>query len=348
MAIYYNTSASERWDDVRQRLIAEYYDIVSSPNVFEKDLRFHVCDLNVDVDDFSVKIGEKRHLFHHGGPSAEKLCSAVSEGQQVSLIFDFLGSENGPAFTLRNAQGELLAVVEQKGEESLLLPSSLCDEVLSIGLRHLDFISENLSEILSSTIDTFYKNLGYSRSDELVMKFSDYLVSDESDLDPEVLANVLQLIPDDELGRIKERTLESVRDFYRELYEQGEIGSKAEVESGIAYAKNRLDGYFAKESLFFSRLSLEVSSLGKFKGEVQSDDIARVAVWAEKNPECAPYLGKKLEDWVSSESAAYELKHEIVNRKREQLGAKFPKEPLKPRFTDGVRSLAAKRFQPKL
>ena len=348
MAIVNNVSAASQWDDLRRRLIADYASLASSISAPEPYIR--LCDLNVESDDFSIRIGGKRHLFHHGGPFGEKLSAAVHEGKKPGLMFKFFW-DRGPDLYIVGGElpySDTLALIADKGPEEMLLPKVLEDEVLSIAFKNFDKVYPVVNEVFLRELKAIYDSIGITRSDELIMKLSDHLVSDDVSLDPVQLYNVLQLIPDDELQRVKAETLKSVKEFYGDMFRNGELSSKAEVEAGVAYASQRLDEYFSAENRLFAKLSFRVANIGTFNGEVQTDDIARVAVWAEMDPAYAPFLGKKLERWVASESVAYGLKQEIVNRKREELGGKISKRPVKPKFSDDIKALAAKRFGVKI
>ena len=201
-----------------------------------------------------------------------------------------------------------------------------------------------MESALEDRLEELYDRMGIPRSDELVMKLSEYLISDDSPLNADQLYNVLQLLPEENIRKIKEETLHSVKDFYYTLFENGEIDSVYAVESCVAHARKRLDDYLSTENLLFGKLSNQVSNFGVMKGEVQTDDIARVAVWAEKDPAFAPYLGKRLEKWVVSEAKGYGLKAEIVNKKRQLLGGRITTEPFRVPMNDRVKQSAAKRF----
>lgn len=341
MAISCNTSSLAQWEDFKMRIVADYAGMSSM--VFDEVLEFPLCDLKVEVDDFSIRIGDKRHLFEQGGPGADVLCSAVSCGEQPVLTF-FYDPEYPPQIMIKNQEGSLLAIANLCSDDAFGLPRILNDEVCSIVMKMRDSIMVELESALEDRLEELYDKMGISRSDELVMKLSEYLISDDSPLNADQLYNVLQLLPEENIRKIKEETLHSVKDFYYTLFENGEMDSVYAVESCVAHARKRLDDYLSTENLLFGKLSNQVSNFGVMKGEVQTDDIARVAVWAEKDPAFAPYLGKRLEKWVVSEAKGYGLKAEIVNKKRQLLGGRITTEPFRVPMNERVKQSAAKRF----
>lgn len=309
MAVKVNRiTAQERWEDAKLRLLSQFSD----KRVPErKDLRFYFGKLDVEADEFSVCINGKRHLFFHGGAGAEVLCKAVREGADAHLAFTHtFGGE--PVLSIIDKKTKTtLAVVGKDSEPELQLPSELEDNLLDIGARRLPELYPMYNKFFQEAVDEVYRTAEMGRTDELSSSLAFQIVSEEKMVEPEAMCNYLLFLDADTVERVKKDAELCIRDYYPS---ESEDGDRALLASDL----ERLEKCFSPDYLLEGWLSLQVSQIGDYRGEVQTDDIARVASWALRDPEYRSY-GDKIREWADAEAGCYNLKSDIVAKKQEKM-----------------------------
>ena len=309
MAIKVNrTTAFERWEDAKFRLLAQFSD---KRIPFREDFHIRFCDLNVEVDDFSICLDGKRHLFHSGGPGADKLCDAVKNGAKPCLVYTHVFNKEPELSIVDKRDMHLLSVVGRDSEAELQLPRVLEDILLDYAVRDLPKLYRGYNVHFNNAMQSIFDKQGVLREDIVSLSIATNLVMEKDMIEPEGICNNLLFFDSEEINTIKS----NVETCIKELFETDGSSLNPSVQD-LVFSK--FEKCFSSEYLFEGWLSLQVAQLGEFRGEVQTDDIARVASWALRDPEYRSY-GDKIREWADAEAGRYNLKSGIVAKKQEKM-----------------------------
>lgn len=335
------------WEEARFRLKADYSILL----VNEEKPDVLVGSLPVSADGMGMCVGQGKCLCLDMDSFGERLYNAILEGG-LSSVSVFVGyGEKDPYVYLAAAgrEGECLGRVGGPGSEALsediILPESISDSVLG-------FVRKSFGDVLYDTekksrdfLLDFYRTIGKDWKTDITNSLALHLIdSDGAVLPSEDIFRHLYLLDNAQREEVRRDVTALVRQFYSELYEGGELESRHDVGFLISDAENRLESYFSNDSRLLGRLGFRLDSIAMLNQEVQTDDVARVALLAAKDPNYAHLLGKPLEKWVTGQCRKYGLKSPVVRAKLEQHGMDLGQQYVKPT----VSSESIARFKKKL
>lgn len=364
MAVDKKVMNTVSWDDFRLRLIADYAELNNSfptPSV-----KLQMGRLDVSLDGSSLTIDGKSIPLPEGkdwtSMTAGKLISALKEGAEPCVFYEDDHSRT-PYIVIRESDhpySSCLAVVTDVNSNGFgyepfdsfppmfyLLDAAHSEAIVKDVLSKGSLIRAEYERQYSDAIDSIYRNVvKMERKDELVMRLSGHFILEDFPINPESAYQTTVFLSD-ELDSIKLDTFNEIRSFYQDMYENGALQTKEDVDVQMAFVASSLEETFSFENLLIGRLSYQVSNFGLMNGEVHDIDIARVAVWAEKDKRYAPFLDK-LDRWVDSQSKYYELDPEAVNSLRVKLGGSPSLDNRRPAISDSVKAVARERFRLKV
>ena len=309
-------TAHDKWEDAVFKLFARHFSFKLS-----KDLEFDLGKLDVEVDDYSLRIGNKRHLFFDGDYTADKLCDAVKNGVKPHLILKMNEGCADGILSIRAGKdnwSERLAVVgTSTNNPEEYLPADLDDYLLEKTAARLPSFYPKFDAAAQENIRQIYEDffhLGFSRRDEIITKLSEHLLDDEKPLEPASFMNTFMYMSGEEIQDVLEDVRKEVEKSIDEDI-RNEFLSPEDKPELLRKSNERLDSYLEPEYFFRGAMSLQLQNIGENKGEVQTDDIARVAAWSLNEPTLRFGRGDLLRSWVMESCKEYNLDYEIVNKK---------------------------------
>lgn len=340
MAILVNRNTpKDRWDDACLRLLAQYCD---SSIENRKDFHFSMGRLNVVVDDVSFFINGKRHMFFNEGQHGEVLCKGVRSGAVPHLVYShpFNGEPSLAIYDMKGGAGKKLAVIGQDSPAGMQLPREMEDYLFNLASSKIIELYPKYLDAFNDNIDKIYGMLGVVREDALASRIGEQLVFENREEKPVFVCNWLLMLDEEKLKTLKESVKDYMREHYDSMVQKGEMTGQ-EADSKHQENLGRLERYFSPDFLLEGWLSLQVSHIGMLRGEVQTDDIARVASWAMRDPEYKAYR-ERIDKWAEREAKTYNLKPEIVSKKQENLLG--PKQQGKPEPLKSVKKSLSVRL----
>ena len=343
-------------------LVADFNCFDSSFPGVKDDIIIPLCRMKVSTDeDMNLCINDARLPVLDAGLAGRMLWFGAMHGdvylaftkfKDEPLYFSLLSSVNPeeiPAvyatFDGRSYDERMAQVGDRPGVGGTVLPDVLSDEVAKVALMYKDKVYQEFNGICQDGMKEFYRELGYNRLDELVNNLSFHVITDPESVEKSDLYNLILFFSDKEVNECKERTIASVTEFYQMLFEEGEFRSKDVAESEISFARDLIERSFSREKLLLGKLDFQLENLGLSHGEIRAEDIARVAVWAERAAEYKPYHGAVLENWVKSACMYSGVRRDSVVEAREMLGGKVTTEQTRTRVKPAIVQKAVKQFK---
>ena len=343
------------WDDAKFLLKADYHQLLTG--FYGKDVVFDFARLSVDSDDLGIRMNGVSHYWGDIGQKSQRLAEAVADGADPYVRFKFDGRKASLFIVDKAREDEPCIGVYRTADlkygyldslpEEYLLTNEQGQVLIKSVYDHYAEILEFMTSACRKGMEDIYNDAGLSMLEDLAMIFSLDLIEEDTLLPAESVYQNLCLCNVEESAQLKDKILSNVSDFYKEMVDTGELESVDVAMSNIVLAKQKLDTYFSDEYYLLGMLSFRVSNIGSASGEVQTDDIARVSVLAEKDPLFTGLVGTKLDKWCNDESASYDLKPGVTEQKRLRLGAHFnqKKEMVS---TPSIRQKAKERFGRKM
>ena len=338
------------WADTCWELQADYGTAVG----FCKQVRIPVCQLNLSVDDFSLCVNGKHFPFEEMGNLGLMLCNGALNGVSPWLFLE-MSTVHAPRLVVDAKPGEFepLAFVNAPSgtpgygkavyDENLLLPDNLNAFLIERFRSQCQIVLGDLEEIIRQNMNDVYAGFKRTHEDDLVRLLTVFCIESEDFSNAGMFYQNALLLPDELYAYVRKETESSLSDFYREMYEKGEYSSVEQMQADLAFSEKKLDAFLSKESMLIGKLDFRALTISDLNQEVQTDDLAKIAVFAAKDPSYAPYLDK-IEEWVKRSCSELNLNPDIVNMKRVRLGGKVVSEPPRPKTPEGVKAKARGRF----
>ena len=343
------------WEETAYRLQADYSSVIEaiSFNGGADELAVRLGDVVLDMNDFCLYVNGKHCYFEEIGMKGGLLAQAAENNREAMLEL-VMSEHDAPYLRVSDAiNRNVLAFVTSpedmpgkgmiKYDESLLLADAHQLSLLGQLKERFPAVEAEIQSSIKKGVDGVYRTYNRTREDEMIRNLSFNLINGDETFLPEQMYRLTYLMEPDRLELVKKETMSQVTKFFHEAYELGEFESRDDIESLISHARKGLDSYLSEENLLMGKLSFRVMNVLERNEEVQSDDIARIAVLGEKDPVYSPYVDK-IDGWVKSEARQYGLKEDVVNLKRERLGGKVGMKPVRPEVPKAVKEKAGKRF----
>lgn len=274
-----------RWKEVREDLLAEYYLVSQAGN--EKD---NLIRLETDP----VSGNSMNFEFYAGVPVISFRMPPGKYGEEplLSVIGDSMGLTDKV----------LQPLDEPRHQREGSARYGPLDRVLS----DWDSVREKIDGRMKEIRERHYPK------ERLLQYIYDSLVLDDEPFDRASFYGATKDMSRRELFDMRE----SLTDNIRRHFEYGvDPLSEKEVRSAeekIALANRSLDTMFGDWYRLGGRLDWRVEGLAAGKGEADEKDIARVALFALRNPEYAAYRQKTLPKWIDRTCNLHGVKPEKV------------------------------------
>lgn len=204
--------------------------------------------------------------------------------------------------------------------------------------RNWESVKWSLNSVMYEEMRERMMASGFDRADDvLVSLMVDAIVLDEpdrcQDQDFYHLAFCMGGPDSPRVGAVQEHVLSNLNRIHKSLYEKGLMES-GELKELLAYNVRDVGGRFSMDSYLKGRLDKRYDNLTTLDGEYSVSCIAEQAVWAQKNPDFAPFLGARLEGWVKgkADECGFDLKD--VNAERVRLGGSVTAKKARPKLTE--------------
>ena len=232
-----------------------------------------------------------------------------------------------------------------RSEDRPRLSESRKEFLLGVAASNWNSVRFTLDHVLSSKEYEGVKKMGFEHTDDVlatVMVDSVMLDDDSMGTAADFYHFARELGGQDStrVRNAKEQAVTQTDNFFKKLYEDGMM-DRTEVKEMIAHNHKDIESRFGIDNYLKGRLDMRYDNLCTLRGEYSVSEIARQAVWAQKNPEYATFLGPKLEDWVKARTQESGFSLKAVNAERVKLGGDVTVKKARPKLTEAQKN----RFQ---